>query len=115
MRSLMLAAALSVGGLAVPVVAQSTLDNPVGLSLDYAVDSGAVDNPAQFTTTVFIEPIAIEDVPWLRVNFGFRPLALAAVRPAFVRSRIRLRSNSAKAPNIWKMSLPPEDRVSIAS
>ena len=36
-----------------------------------------------------------------------RPLALAAIRPAVVRSLIRFRSNSAKAPKIWKINFPP--------
>src|SRR5919106_2759535 len=45
----------------------------------------------------------------------FRPLALAAVRPAVVRSRIGFRSNSASAPKIWKISLPPLVVVSIFS
>jgi hypothetical protein len=51
-------------------------------------------------------------------DFGrppLRPLALAAVRPACVRSRMMSRSNSAKAPKIWKISFPPEVVVSIAS
>jgi hypothetical protein len=45
----------------------------------------------------------------------FRPLALAASRPAIVRSRMMLRSNSAKAPKMWKISRPPAVVVSIAS
>ena len=44
-----------------------------------------------------------------------RPLARAAARPARVRSRMSSRSNSARAPNIWKMSLPPDVVVSICS
>jgi len=36
----------------------------------------------------------------------FRPRALADASPAIVRSRTRSRSNSARAPKIWKMSLP---------
>ena len=45
----------------------------------------------------------------------FRPLALAAVSPAVVRSLIRFLSNSASAPKIWKISLPPLVVVSIFS
>jgi hypothetical protein len=44
-----------------------------------------------------------------------RPLALAAANPAYVRSRIKLRSNSASAPKMWKISLPELEFVSIAS
>ena len=35
-----------------------------------------------------------------------RPLALAASKPAIVRSRIKFLSNSAKAPKIWNTSCP---------
>jgi hypothetical protein len=35
-----------------------------------------------------------------------RPRARAALRPATVRSRIRLRSNSARAAKTWKISRP---------
>jgi len=52
-------------------------------------------------------------------NVGLRlnstPYALAASSPALVRSRMMSRSNSANAPKIWKMSLPPEVVVSICS
>jgi hypothetical protein len=44
-----------------------------------------------------------------------RPRARAAVRPAWVRSRMMSRSNSASAPKMWKMSFPPDVVVSIAS
>ena len=44
-----------------------------------------------------------------------RPRARAAANPAWVRSRIRLRSNSANAPNRWKISRPPGEGVSIDS
>src|SRR5437588_8619755 len=44
-----------------------------------------------------------------------RPLALAAANPAFVRSRMRSRSNSASAPIRWNISLPPGVVVSICS
>jgi hypothetical protein len=44
-----------------------------------------------------------------------RPRARAAASPAWVRSRIRSRSNSASAPNRWKTSLPPGVVVSRAS
>ena len=37
-----------------------------------------------------------------------RPRARAAESPAWVRSRTSSRSNSAKAPNMWKTSLPPD-------
>ena len=43
-----------------------------------------------------------------------RPGACAAASPASVRARITARSNSAKAPNTWKMSRPPLVVVSIA-
>jgi len=43
------------------------------------------------------------------------PRARAAFSPAWVRSRTRLRSNSARAPNIWNTSLPPLELVSIFS
>jgi hypothetical protein len=45
----------------------------------------------------------------------FFPLALAAVKPAVVRSRIKLLSNSAKAPKIWKINFPPLVVVSMFS
>ena len=35
-----------------------------------------------------------------------RPHALAPAKPAWVRSQIRVRSNSASAPKTWKTSLP---------
>ena len=41
--------------------------------------------------------------------------SLGPRRPARVLSRIRLRSNSARAPNRWNTSLPVLDEVSIAS
>jgi hypothetical protein len=44
-----------------------------------------------------------------------RPRARAAASPAVVRSRTRSRSNSARAANTWKTSLPPGVVVSIAS
>jgi len=44
-----------------------------------------------------------------------RPRALAAFSPASVRSRIRLRSNSASAPKTWNTSCPEGERVSICS
>jgi hypothetical protein len=44
-----------------------------------------------------------------------RPRARAAFKPACVRSRIRLRSNSASAPKTWNTSCPVGDRVSICS
>ena len=44
-----------------------------------------------------------------------RPLTRAACNPAWVRSRIRFRSNSAKAPKMWKVSFPALDDVSIDS
>jgi hypothetical protein len=47
-------------------------------------------------------------LPW-------RPRARAAASPALVRSRMRSRSNSARAANTWKTSLPPGVVVSIAS
>ena len=43
------------------------------------------------------------------------PLALAAVRPAWVRSLIMSSLNSASAPKMWKISFPPEVVVSIVS
>ncbi len=43
------------------------------------------------------------------------PLALAAANPALVRSRMMLRSNSAKAPKTWKIKFPPEVEVSMDS
>jgi hypothetical protein len=45
----------------------------------------------------------------------WRPRARAAANPALVRSRMRSRSNSAKAAKTWKTSLPPGVVVSIAS
>ncbi len=54
--------------------------------------------------------------------FGFRlgrppdfPRALAAASPAMVRSLMRLRSNSAKAPKMWKTSCPVAEEVSMFS
>ena len=44
----------------------------------------------------------------------WRPRARAAASPALVRSRIRSRSNSARAAKTWKTSLPPGVVVSIA-
>ena len=43
------------------------------------------------------------------------PLALADSRPAIVLSRMISRSNSAKAPKTWKISLPPAVVVSSDS
>src|SRR4051812_3262779 len=43
------------------------------------------------------------------------PLALAATSPATVRSLMRLRSNSASAPKMWKTSCPVAEEVSIFS
>ncbi len=43
------------------------------------------------------------------------PRALALDSPAFVRSRINSRSNSASAPNRWNPTLPPGVVVSICS
>lgn len=36
-----------------------------------------------------------------------RPVSIAAASPALVRSRIKSRSNSARATKTWKTSLPP--------
>jgi len=44
-----------------------------------------------------------------------RPRARAAASPAWVRSRMRSRSNSANAANTWKTSRPPGEVVSIVS
>jgi hypothetical protein len=47
---------------------------------------------------------------WAVITDGrppWRPRARAAARPAVVRSRMRSRSNSAKAAKTWKTSLPP--------
>jgi hypothetical protein len=41
------------------------------------------------------------------------PRARAALSPAIVRSRMRLRSNSARAANTWKTSRPAGETVSI--
>ena len=53
------------------------------------------------------------------LSFGLRPplrpRARAAANPALVRSRIRLCSNSASAPKMWKMSFPPVLVVSMLS
>lgn len=43
-----------------------------------------------------------------------RPRARATCNPARVRSRTRLRSNSASAPNMWKIRRPPLELVSSA-
>jgi hypothetical protein len=55
-------------------------------------------------------------------DFGLRlgrppdfPLALAATSPAMVRSLMRLRSNSASAPKMWKTSWPVAEEVSMFS
>jgi DNA sulfur modification protein DndB len=42
-----------------------------------------------------------------------RPLARAALSPACVRSRMSSRSNSARAPKMWKISFSPKLVVSI--
>lgn len=47
------------------------------------------------------------------VILGLRPRARVAVSPAFVRSAIRLRSNSANMPQIWNSTLPARVRVSL--
>ena len=53
------------------------------------------------------------------VNFfcrpPFLPRALAAASPSLVRCRIRVRSNSAKAPKMWKINSPAGVVVSMAS
>jgi len=45
---------------------------------------------------------------------SFTPWATARLRPALIRCRIMVRSNSAKAPVSWKTSLPIGVVVSMA-
>src|SRR5262249_57382792 len=45
---------------------------------------------------------------------SFTPWATARLRPAFIRCRVMVRSNSAKAPVSWKTSLPIGVVVSMA-
>ena len=48
-------------------------------------------------------------------GLGLRPRARAACKPAWVRSRMSARPNSASAPKMWKTSCPVALSVSIAS
>jgi hypothetical protein len=51
-------------------IAQTTLDRPVGRLMPYALDSGSVSNPADFSAQVFAEPVTKAGSRWLRLYFG---------------------------------------------
>jgi len=51
-------------------IAQARLSRPVGRQVPYALDSGPVSNPADFSAAVFAEPVSIEGTRWLRLYFG---------------------------------------------
>ena len=57
------------------------------------------------------------DLGFVRANFrpSLRPRALAAARPAMVRSRMRSRSNSARVAKMPKIMRPEEVVVSICA
>ncbi|MHC4218929.1 MAG: trypsin-like serine peptidase, partial [Planctomycetota bacterium] len=50
--------------------AQSTLDRPVGRPAPYALDSGPVSNPGDFTAPMFAESVTVEGAVWLRLHFA---------------------------------------------
>ena len=54
----------------VPVVAQSTWDNPLPDPMPYDVDSGSLTNAARTSRVVFEETVQIEDAKWMRLYFG---------------------------------------------
>src|SRR5215813_7404139 len=49
----------------------------------------------------------VSHLPFGRTRPSFTPCAIARLRPALIRGRIIVRSNSAKAPVRWKASLRP--------
>lgn len=61
---------LLVAVLAAPVLAQSTLDWPLGGYAEYRLDSGNLTNTGNDAATVYEATIAVEDAVWLRLYFG---------------------------------------------
>ena len=64
------AAALALGGVAVFVNGQSTLDYPVGQRQPYPLDSGLQANPAGVPQVVFQDIVHVDRTAWLRLYFG---------------------------------------------
>ena len=69
MRWLPAAAAAAIVGLTGPVVAQSTLNRPVGEIRDYGLDSGRRANYGIETATAYADMVWIEDAAWVRLYF----------------------------------------------
>ena len=61
---------LLVALVATPVLAQSTLDWPVGEFSPYHLDSGSVANPERGFSAVFEAAVTVETAVWLRLYFG---------------------------------------------
>ena len=75
MRTLVIASALAIGGSAVPLAAQTTLDYPVGQFELYPRDSGVRANLGNTPQTVYVEMVRIEGAAWLRIYFAMVELA----------------------------------------
>jgi hypothetical protein len=54
----------------VPVVAQTTWDNPLPDPVPYPVDSGSLTNHGRDSQVVYEETVQIEDAKWMRLYFG---------------------------------------------
>ena len=71
MRCVQAAVTLVAVGSGVSALAQDiTLDWPTGQFQPYALDSGAVSNPAVISAEVYSEEISVNGASWLRLYFG---------------------------------------------
>lgn len=50
-------------------LAQSTLDNPLGEMVPYALDTGLMDNFTSSSDVVFVDEIRVPEAAWIRVYF----------------------------------------------
>src|SRR5688572_16587854 len=57
------------------LVAQSTLDNPVGEFVGYPLDTGKLDNAGEAVRPVFSQVVHVNNVAWLRLYFSDVQLA----------------------------------------
>ncbi len=70
MRWFVNAGVLVIGSLATPLLAQTTLDYPVGERQPYHYDSGIRPNQAEVTNVVSEHFVQVDGAAWLRLYFG---------------------------------------------
>ena len=70
MRALRVLVAFVVALSVVPVMAQTTWDNPLPDPVPYPVDSGSLTNNARAPRTVHEETVHLEGAEWMRLYFG---------------------------------------------